>query len=506
MSDSSPNRRVRPTTSPALSPRTFLLLPIACLLLGACAVGPDYVRPDPPLPASWQTEPAGFAGASAAPVGRWWDAFGDPELSSLVERATIANRDLAQAAGRVAEAQALYRATRSAQFPSLDSGADVAYQRSSVNALPGGTDDTLYGIGVSASWEVDLFGRVRRSVEASDARFQGSEEDQRDVLIAVIAEVAAAYFDVRTVQQRLAVARANLESQSRIVELTRIRFEGGIASSLDVAQAESIQASTRTVIPPLEAQLARQMNRLSVLLGENPGPLAAELAPPAPIPAPPAELTVLLPVDMVRQRPDIRFAERQLAAQTALIGVATADLYPRLTLLGTFGFDATDAAALFQGPSRSYSVGPSLRWNVFDAGRIRALIGAEQARAVQALAFYEQTILLALEEVENALVTYARLQEERAASADAIAAATLSLELATALYKDGIVDFQNVLDAQRTLLVFEDQLARVDGASVQSLVQLYRALGGGWSALEPPVEGAGESQDGEGNDDDGTQD
>jgi len=494
MIDSTPNRRVRSATSPASLPQKILPA-LALMLLAGCAVGPDYVRPDPPLPAAWQTEPAGFAGATAAPVGRWWDAFGDPELSSLVERATIANRDLAQAAGRVAEAQALYRATRSAQFPSIDGDADVAYQRSSVNALfPGGTDDTLWGIGVSASWEVDLFGRVRRSVEASDARYEGSEDDERDVLISVIAEVAAAYVDVRTVQQRLAVARQNLESQGKIVELTRIRFEGGIASSLDVAQAESIHANTRTIIPPLEAQLARQMNRLSVLLGENPGTLVDELAPPAPIPAPPAELTVVLPVDVVRQRPDIRFAERQLAAQTALIGVATADLYPRLTLLGTFGFDATDAAQLFQGPSRSYSVGPSVRWNVFDAGRIRALIGAEQARTVQALAFYEQTVLLALEEVENALVTYARLQEERDASEDAIKAGTLSLELATALYKDGIVDFQNVLDAQRTLLVFEDQLARVDGSSTQSLVQLYRALGGGWAALSPSQD---DGQDGD---------
>jgi multidrug efflux system outer membrane protein len=455
-------------------------------LLSACAVGPDYVRPEPPLPSTWQTEPAGFTTAAAAPVGRWWDAFGDPELSALVDRATIANRDLARATGRVAEAQALYRATRSAQFPSLDSDADVAYQRSSVNALfPGGTDDTLYGVGVSASWEVDIFGRVRRSVESADARFEASEDDRRAVLVAVIAEVAAAYVDVRTVQRRLGVAEANLESQGRIVELTRIRREGGIASSLDVAQAESIYASTRTAIPPLQAALARQMNRLSVLLGENPGPLAGELDPVAPIPSPPASLTVGLPVDMVRQRPDVRFAERALAAQTALIGVATADLYPRLTLFGTFGFDATDAAALFQGPSRSYSVGPSLRWNVFDAGRIRALIGAEQARTMQALAAYEQTILLALEEVENTLVTYARLQDERAASVDAIGAAKLSLDLATALYKDGLADFQNVLDAQRTLLVFEDQLARVDGSSVQSLVQLYRALGGGWSALEP---------------------
>jgi len=498
MFDSTPNRPLRFATDPALLTRKLLPL-LALLLAGGCAVGPDYVRPDPTLPAHWQTEPQGYAGATAAPVGRWWDAFGDAELSALVARATVANRDLARAAGRVAEAQALYRATRSAQLPSIDGDADVAYQRSSVNALfPGGTDDTLYGIGVSASWEVDLFGRVRRSVEASDARFQGSEDDQRDVLISVIAEVAAAYVDLRTTQQRLAVARANLESQGRIVELTRIRFEGGIASSLDVAQAESIHASTRTVIPPLEAQLARTMNRLSVLLGENPGSLAPELTPAAPIPSPPAELTVVLPVDVVRQRPDVRFAERELAAQTALIGVATADLYPRLTLLGTFGFDATDAAQLFQGPSRSYSVGPSVRWNVFDAGRIRALIGAEQARTAQALALYEQTILLALEEVENALVTYARLQEERDASEDAIRAATLSLELATALYKDGIVDFQNVLDAQRTLLVFEDQLARVDGSSVQSLVQLYRALGGGWTALEPAADdGGGEGPNGQ---------
>jgi multidrug efflux system outer membrane protein len=473
---------------------TFLLL--LTLLASACAVGPDYVRPDPPLPATWQTAPTGFDAAAAAPVGRWWDTFGDPVLANLVERATVANRDVVRAAARVAEAQALYRATRSAEFPSIDSDADVLYQRSSVNALfPGGTDDTLYGIGVSASWEVDLFGRVRRSVESSAARFEASEDDRRAVLVAVAAEVANTYVEVRTLQRRLDVARANLESQGRIVELTRIRFEGGIASSLDVAQAESIHANTRTVIPPLQADLARQINRLSVLLGENPGPLASELEPIAPIPTPPSELTVSLPVDVVRQRPDVRFAERELAAQTALIGVATADLYPRLTLFGTFGFDATDAADLFQGPSRSYSVGPSVRWNVFDAGRIRALIGAEEARTAQALAAYEQSILLALEEVENALVTYARLQEQRDASVDAIRAANQSLELATALYKDGLVDFQNVLDAQRTLLAFEDQLARVDGSSAQTLVQLYRALGGGWAALEPPADDGDAPQD-----------
>jgi NodT family efflux transporter outer membrane factor (OMF) lipoprotein len=462
---------------------------IACTLFAACTVGPDYVRPEPPLPEGWQTPVADVTTVPGVDFGRWWEAFGDPELSGLVARAATANLDLAQAAGRVAEAQALYGATASAQFPSLDAESDVLRQRSSVNALfPGGSEDTLYQIGVSASWEVDLFGRVRRAVESAGASVEASDDDRRAVLVAVIAEVARAYVDARTLQRRLAVARDNLESQGQIVELTRIRFEGGIASSLDVAQAESVYASTRTVIPPFEATLAQQFNRLAVLLGENPGGVSAELAQPAPIPSPPAALTVALPADVVRQRPDVRQAERELAAQTAQIGVATADLYPRLTLLGSFGFDATQLADLFEGPSRSYSVGPSLRWNVFDAGRIRSPIGAEEARAAQALARYEQTILLAFEEVENALVAFARLRDEQAATADAIAAANLSLDLSTALYKDGLADFQNVLDAQRTVLQFEDQLARVDGALVQSLVQLYRALGGGWTAMEPAPE------------------
>jgi len=480
-------RRPRAARRPDSLPKSLVLL--ACSLLPACAVGPDYVRPEPPLPGAWHTAAGAVQTAPGASVGRWWDAFGDPELSSLVARAAAANLDLREAVARVAEAQALYGAVASARFPSLDAEGDAFRQRQSVNALfPGGDEGSLYQIGVSASWEVDLFGRVRRSVEAADATVEASEDDRRAVLVAVLAEVARAYVDARTLQRRLAVARENLESQGQIVELTRIRFEGGIASSLDVAQAESVLAATRTAIPPFEAALAQQFNRLSVLLGQNPGGVATELAPPAPIPDPPAELTVALPADVVRQRPDVRRAERELAAQTARIGVAAADLYPRLTLLGTFGFDATQVADLFQGPSRSYSVGPSLRWNVFDAGRIRSLIRTEEARTAQALARYEQTILLAFEEVENALVAFARLRDEQQATGDAIRAATTSLDLSTALYKDGLVDFQNVLDAQRTVLQFQDQLARVDGGIVQSLVQLYRSLGGGWSALEPPVD------------------
>jgi NodT family efflux transporter outer membrane factor (OMF) lipoprotein len=463
-------------------------------LLPACAVGPNYVRPEPPLPTEWQTT-EGVA-AKSADLGRWWESLGDAQLSRLVNAALASNLDLAEAAGRVEEARALYRATSSAKLPAVDANADVRYQRQSENGLAGtGESDPLYQVGLSASWEVDLFGRVRRSVEAAGARIEATEEDRRDVLVAVIADVASAYIDTRTLQRRLAVAHANLASQGQTVDLTRIRLEGGIATALDVAQAESVHANTRTVIPPLEAALAVQFNRLSVLLGETPGGVATTLEQSAPVPAVPPELTVALPVDLVRQRPDIRRAERELAAQTAQIGVATADLYPRLTLLGTFGFDALTVADLFAGGSRAYSVGPAVQWNVFDAGRIRALIGAEQARAAQALARYERAILIGLGEVENALVVFARLRDEQVATLDAVRAATLSLELATLLYKDGIADFQNVLDAQRTVLQFEDQLARTDGAVTQSVVQLYRALGGGWAAVAPP-EGAERVADG----------
>ncbi|MGH7856152.1 MAG: TolC family protein, partial [Candidatus Binatia bacterium] len=234
-----------------------------------------------------------------------------------------------------------------------------------------------------------------------------------------------------------------------------------------------------------------ELNRLSVLLGENPGSVLVELADGGRIPMPPEELRVSFPADLVRQRPDIRRAERELAARTALIGVATADLYPRLTLLGSFGFDATHASDLFTGGSRAYSLGPAVRWNIFDAGRIRGLIRAEEARTAQALSRYEQAVLRGLEEVENALIAHARLREERQAVADAVRASTFSLELATELYKDGLVDFQNILDAQRTVLEFEDQLAVTDGTMAQSLVQLYRALGGGWAAAEAPRHGNG---------------
>lgn len=458
-------------------------------LLSACTVGPRYVSSAPPVPESWLTLPAGIQPGGEA-LGAWWEQFQDPFLTSLMRQAIERNLDLREAAGRVAEARALYRSTASDRYPAIEGDAEVLRQRSSENLpLPGGEAETFHGVGVSASWEVDLFGRVRRSVEAAGAGVQLSEEDRRDVLVSLCADVARSYVNVRTLQRRLEVARANLESQGQVVELTRVRRDGGIASSLDVAQAESVFANTQTILPPLEAFLGQEVDRLSVLLGENPGQLREDLRTAAPLPGPPATLGIGLPRDLIRQRPDVRRAERDLAAQTARIGVEKADLYPRLALLGTFGFDATDAAKVFEGSSRGYSFGPSLRWNLFAGGRVRALVRAQEARVEQALARYERSVLLALEEVEAALISMDRLQAEGEAVAEAVRAATRSLDLSTALYKDGVVDFQNVLDAQRTVLLFEDALARVEGAKVQSVIQLHRALGGAWRGVRFPDEG-----------------
>jgi len=460
-----------------------LRIPLAILLLSSCTVGPDYVRPQLEIPATWEEKSAGTAPAD---LGSWWDALGDTELDELVQRGVAGNLDLRQAVGRVQEARAFYQVAKSAQFPELDADADAFHERASANGIfPGGEAVNVFDVGVSASWEVDVFGRVRRSVESASANVQASEDDRRAVLVAVIAEVAASYVDIRTLQRRLRVNSANLDSQGKIVDLTKVRFENGIASGLDVAQAESVYAETLAAIPVLELALEQEYNRLSVLLGENPGSVRRELAIVWAIPMPPDNLDAGLPADLVRQRPDIRQAERRLAAETARIGVATADLYPRFVLLGTFGFDATKVADLFQGSSRTYSVGPTMVWNLFDAGRIRGLIHVEEARTAQALAFYEQTVLQGLSEVENALLAFVRLRQERDAVIDAVDAASLSLELATDLYKDGVVDFQNVLDAQRTVLRFQELLAITEGAIVQSVVQLYRALGGGWKIEEP---------------------
>ncbi|MGE4542728.1 MAG: efflux transporter outer membrane subunit [Pedobacter sp.] len=461
------------------------------LLAGCMTVGPDYSPPDIKASDSWQLAQDPALIPAKAVIHRWWSSFGDPLLDRLITQAETANLDVRQSIARVREARAYLGVARGSWWPEANAEGSAIRQRSSKNGRysNGGNTDTLYSAGLDASWELDLFGRISRSVEAAKADYQASEEDRGDVLISMYAEVARTYFDIRTYQARLAAAEGNINSQKQVLRLTRSRFRNGLATGLDVAQAEQVLASSQAAVPPLKVGLNQAFNTLAVLLGQAPGSLSEELENPAPIPVPPSQLAVGVPADLLRQRPDIRRAERQLAAQTARIGVAKADLYPRLSLSGTFAFEALDVGDLLQGSSKAFGFGPTLRWLLFDGGRVRAQIAVEDARAEQALLTYEQTVLNALNEVENALSQYLNQRTRLEALDRSVQSGQRSLKLATRLYRDGLVDFQNVLDAQRALFDNENQQAAARGNTSIYLVQVYKALGGGWNTATDTATG-----------------
>lgn len=464
--------------------QTFVQMPLllALFVLAGCAtVGPDYRPPEVEMAAEWHTlaDPAVLPEADL--VRQWWTLYRDPLLDRLIEQATETNLDLLTAVARVEETRARLGISTGERYPSVDASGDVIRQRSSENAVGTGYEETFYTPGIGASWEIDLFGRIRRSVEAATAEYQASEEDRTDVMISLYANVALTYLGIRTDQARLAAARANIDSQKEVLGLTRSRFRHGLATDLDVAQAERLLARAEAEVPPLRISLSEGINNLAVLLGIRPGGLHQDLMEPRPIPLPPQQATVGVPADLLRQRPDIRRAERLLAAQTARIGVATADLYPSFSLTGFFGYESIDTGDLFDPGSRVFSLGPSLRWNIFAGGRIRNQIKAQDAVARQALLAYEQAVLNALREVENALKAYVEDRVRLEALERSVAAARRSVKLSTNLYRQGLSDFQPVLDAQRDQFEFENQLASARGNSAANFARLYAALGGGWA-------------------------
>jgi NodT family efflux transporter outer membrane factor (OMF) lipoprotein len=338
-------------------------------------------------------------------------------------------------------------------------------------------------IGFDASWELDLFGGVRRSVESATETLQANTEDLRNVLVSLLAEVAMNYIETRTNQTRLGIAEANLRTQAETRALAAVRLEVGLTTALDVEQATYSLESNRSQIPTLQTSVEQAKNRLAVLLGEQLGGVHAELATPQPVPVTPLEAAVGVPADVLRRRPDVRQAERKLAAQTAQVGVATAELYPKFSLLGSIGLDALTLTNLFSAASRTYNVVPSITWRIFDAGAVRKKIEVQSALREQALIQYETTVLAVLEEVENALVAYAHEQRRREALREATQAAQRAVELAQSQYGAGLVDFRSVLEAERSLLSFQDQLAQSEGTATSSLVRLYKTLGGGWTPL-----------------------
>ncbi len=457
------------------------------LIAGCTVVGEDYETPKTEVPAEWRDAKESPWQQGTADLAGWWRTLDDPVLDSLIDRALTGSLDLREALSRVREARALRGAAAADRYPTID--ARAAYERSGLSEasefgqlFPSLGEIDSYSAGIDASWEVDLWGRVRRTVEAADADLAAQVEDARDAAVIVVAETASRYIELRAFQQRLAVARTNVALQGQTLELVRTRFEAGLVGEGDVAQAARNLETTRAFVPILEFGVRAAENRLAILLGLAPGELAAELASVEPIPVPPSSVAVGVPADLVRRRADIRRAERELAAETARIGVREGDLYPRLSLLGRVGGEAEDASDTFSSEGFVFGYGPALRWNLFDGGRLRGRLDAQEARAEQALVRWRRTVLSALEETENAMTGFVREQARRRSLADAATQARLAVELARSQYTEGLSDFQPVLDTQRALAVIEDELAQSDAAVTTRLVALYKSLGGGWES------------------------
>jgi len=467
-------------------PMSWLPVVLAILILTGCAaVGPNYVPPGRSVSQSWHTGlKGGLSAGETDPqtLAAWWTTLDDPELSSLIDRAVFGNLDLKKALARVREARARRGVAKADLLPTFDAAGSATWSRTSKDTGTGKTSD-LYAASFDAGWELDIFGGVRRSVEAAGADLQASEEELRNVLVSLLAEVALNYLDVRTYQARLAVAEANLAAQSETCQLTQWRYEAGLSDELAVQQARYNLENTRSQIPTLRTGLEEAMNRIAVLLGEQPGKIHGEMEKRGPIPVTPLSVAVGVPADLLRRRPDVRRAERELAAQTARIGVATADLYPKFSLSGSIGLEALSLSNLSSSGSWTLSGGPRITWAIFNAGAIRQNIEVQSALQEQALIQYEAAILSALEEVENALVAYVGEQHRRDDLREATQAAQKAVELAQHKYQAGLTDFNNVLDAERSLLSFQDQLAQSNGTVTSNLVRLYKALGGGWTSL-----------------------
>jgi multidrug efflux system outer membrane protein len=454
-------------------------------------VGPNYQPPETKaadkfdnLESTYSAEPFSKEGGNAS----FWQTFADSELDKLVNEALASNHDLRIAMTRVNEARALRRDASFDLAPSIQaSGGYTKTRTSSQGTLPGTARATeLYDAGFDAFWELDFFGGVRRGLEASRADLGAEEASLQDVQVIVTAEVTRTYFELRGQQQQLDVARRNVANQKSTLDLAQVRLDAGSGTEFDTARAQAQLSSSRGTIHPLEAAVARSIHRLSVLVGREPGALRAELAPPQNLPPLPGIVPVGDPASLLRRRPDIRVAERELAGATARIGVAVADLFPRVTFTGSAGYIASSSGALGDSGTDAYLLAPGISWGIFDYGHVQARIGAAKWRKEGALLRYEKTVLQALEETEDSLVTHARARDRLVHDEAAVRASNMAASLARVRYENGASDFLQVLDAERTLLQSEDQLARSRTEAATSLIAVYKSLGGGWEGAPHP--------------------
>ncbi len=450
------------------------------ILLSACTVvGPNYQPPQQEMPAEWHATDKNIAPVGDLPGSAWWALFDDSLLDSLVAEATAANRNLRKAEARIREARA--QRIIAAANGSLEAATNVNSARRSDNASSngGGTQD-LFQIGFDAHWELDLFGGLQRASESADATLDASHEELRDVQVSLQAEVASNYLNLRGSQKRLATTRNNIAGQEKTVALVQGRFQMGLDNELDLLQAKTQLALTKATLPALERSIKQAMHQLAILLGQTPGYLINRLSGEGQDLRIPPQIPINLPSDLLRQRPDIRATERRLAAATADIGVATADLFPKFSLAGLLGLQSKSLSDLIRSGSRYWSIGPTISLSLFDQGKNRAAIEIRNARRDQALAEYESAVLNALGEVETALVTFSQEQETLRILEEAVISGEKAVKIANGLYEAGLSDFLHVLQSERTLYLSQDQLVLSEQRLALSLVAIFKALGGGW--------------------------
>jgi outer membrane protein, multidrug efflux system len=486
------------------------LTAFACALtLASCAVGPNFVKPKPDVPPQWSATAlaggpsrAGTVSSAEPQVLEWWTSFHDPTLTSLVERSAAANLDVREAVLRIEEARAQRALAAASLWPTLSANAGYSRQRVSSTTpngllfepqfqhfLPAGLGITnpfnQYQLGLSASWELDLFGSVRRSVEAANADTQAQIESAHNVLLSLASDVADAYIDLRGAQLRRSIVQHSLATERDVLKLTEQRWNAGLTTDLDVENAASEVRTTEAELPPLEREITQDINQLSELMDRPPDTLHSELQQSEPVPPVPPTVPIGVPADLARRRPDIRQAEANLHAATARVGVAVANLFPQLTLSASGGFQSLGLSRLIETASHFASIGPTLELPIFQGGALRATLRLQDVREKEAAIDYARTVLQALREVENALAAYGSDQDQRVSLAAASEASANALTIARQRYEAGVTNFIDVLNAERTLQQNQLSLAEATTAVSTDLVALYKALGGGWE--EPPA-------------------
>ena len=472
------------------------------LLVSGCShlpmVGPDYTRPSAPEAEEWIERDDPKIKSEPTDLSTWWKVFDDPVLDTLIETAYRQNLPLQIAGIRILEARAQLGIAVGGMFPQQQQGRG-AYTRVNLSEHAANTSSSLdfaYGeidLGFDAAWELDFWGKFRRSIESSLGNLEASIASYDDILVTLTAEVARTYVLIRTLEERLKIARENVRIQERSLRIAEARFEGGEVTELDVQQAKSLLGSTQALIPRLQASLRQAKNGLSILLGKLPGEVDQILGESKAIPTVPPEVGVGVPAELLRRRPDIRLAERQLATQSPQIGVAKADLYPHFVLFGSIGIRASDAALtaagglsgssfsdLWDSDSIEFFGGPAFKWDILNYGRIKNRVRVQDARFQQLVANYQNTVLRAAQEVEDAMAAFLRTQEEAGFLSNSVAAAARSVELSLIQYREGLVDYQRVLDTKRFLAQDQDLLTATTGSVALNLVAIYKALGGGW--------------------------